>query len=561
MKFIEFHSEKCDECFKCLRACPTKAIAFTHEKRHIIDDLCIKCGQCLIHCTQEALTVHDDHHRIKTMLAGKRKVAVSLAPSFVGVFDLKEPQQIVTALKNLGFDYIEETAVGAEIVSNEYDKVMDAKGMKNVITSCCPSSMYLLQHNYGTVTNAAIPVVSPMIAHGLDLKQRYGDIKTVFIGPCMAKKAEAREFENSIDAVLTFKELEAWFIEDRMDLENLEPTAFDFESFKRGSAFPIGGSLLNEKTEYRNLHIEGIDSVKEFLTAVEHDQVSGFCAEINICTGGCLNGPEIPNQAPNIFTRISRIQDYVARKELMPKRSTQVVENINRVFEDQTQAIIKVDEAEVYNTLFEMGKYTEQDQINCGACGYTTCYEKAVAVVKGYSDIELCLERLKHKVESLQSIIFDNSPNAICILDDEQRIKEINPAFNNFFNKDKIKLEGWPINAVINSDIFDKLSHPEEVKISKKMYLESVDSTFFINLIKIHNGNTLVGIFTDMTYEVQNKAEMDEMKVKTLDTIQVVIEKQMRVAQDIASLLGETTAETKIGLNKLRDLVINEGDV
>lgn len=556
MKFIEFHSEKCDECFKCLRFCPTKAISFTSEKRCIVDDLCIKCGQCLVHCKQGALTIYKDKNRVKTMISSAQKVAVSLAPSFAGVFQMKYPGQMATALHQIGFDLVEETARGAEIVSIEYDKVIDSKSMKNIITSCCTSSMDLLQHNYGKSTDTAIPVISPMVAHGRDIKARFGNVYTVFIGPCIAKKAEAVEFNDAIDAVITFKELEEWFLEEGIDLLLLENNRFDTPATSRGRAFPINSLNVNESYQY--LHLEGFDECKSFLDAVENDEITGFCAELNLCAGGCLNGPEIPLQSPSNFRRMEKLLKYAKTSD---ENSHHVlIPNIEmkRVFKDMTYVNQPVDENHVYSVLMEMEKYSEQDQINCGACGYASCYDKAVAVVRGYSDSNMCLDRLKHKVESLQSIIFDNSPNAICILDEEQRIQEINPSFMKIFNSDMIKLDGWPINAVIGNEIFEPLRLPEEVSISQKLYLESVEKIFFVNLLKIHEGKTFVGIFTDITYEEQSIEDMKRVKSKTLDTVQEVIEKQMRVAQEIASLLGETTAETKMGLNKLRDIVLGE---
>ncbi len=556
MKFIEFHSEKCDECFKCLRFCPTKAIAFTPNNRHIVDDLCIKCGQCLVHCKQGALTIHKDEHHVKTLLAGKQKVAISIAPSFAGLFVMRHPLQMVKALRMLGFDYVEETARGAEIISKAYDTIIERQDMKNIITSCCPSGMDLLQHNFGKSTEQAIQVVSPMVAHGRDMKARYEDVKTVFIGPCIAKKAEASEFSDSIDAVMTFRELEVWFEEADIDLNELSTSTFDTPSTVRGRAFPIGGRL-SAQSNYQHLHLAGIDDCNSFLEAVESDSIHGFCAELNICSGGCLNGPEIPKQAPNPFRRMEKLLSYMDQKLAGEFEEIPNIE-ITRHFKDLTYVNKDVDEAQVYNVLMDMGKYSESDQINCGACGYKTCYNKAIAVVKGYSDIDLCMDRLKHKVESLQSIIFDNSPNAICILDEEQRIQEINPSFNQIFNEDKIKLDGWPIHAVMGCDIFEKLLYPDTQHVSQKLYLEDVDKTFFMNLIRIHEGKTYVGILTDVTYEEKKKEEMTVMKSQTLDTVQEVINKQMRVAQEIASLLGETTAETKIGLNKLRDIVLGE---
>lgn len=554
MGFIEFHADKCDECFKCLRNCPTKAISFRKDHRSIIEDLCIKCGKCLTQCTQKALKLTYDINYVKTLISSHKQVVATVAPSFAGVFNMKSPGQLAAALKLLGFDYVEETARGAEMVSNYYDEIIASKSHTNIITSCCPSTMYLIQKKYKKALGSALSIVSPMVAHGREIKARYGDVFTVFIGPCVAKKAEAMAFKDAIDAVITFRELEDWLAESQVDLMAQEDLAFDAGASSRGRAYPVGVHMVEDY--YRPVHLTGAEACIEFLEAIDDEAVEHYLAELNICSGSCLDGPEIPKQAPNLFVRRQRLRDYV-KAPAKPIAYADV--QMDRSFEDLTHTHKWVDENAVFEVLISMEKYSEKDQINCGACGYDTCYDKAHAVALGHSDIELCMERLKHKVESLQSIIFDNSPNAICILDDEQRIQEINPAFYRVFNEDHTKLDGWPIHAVIGSDIFEQLRLPDVTRVSQKLYLESVDKTFFINLIRIHEGKTFVGILTDITYEETNKEEMQHMKARTLDTVQKVIENQMRVAQEIASLLGETTAETKIGLNRLKDLILGEG--
>jgi uncharacterized Fe-S cluster-containing protein len=206
-----------------------------------------------------------------------------------------------------------------------------------------------------------------------------------------------------------------------------------------------------------------------------------------------------------------------------------------------------------------MDKYTLKDQLNCGACGYATCYEKAIAISRGHSDINMCLDTLRKKAESLQSIIFENSPNAICILDDDFRIQEVNPSFNHLFNASKIKLTHWPIMALIEDPIFDDIKNPVVEHISKKITLSSISRTFYSNMVKLNGGRIYVGIFTDITAYENSKEEFERVKEETLVTCQTVIDRQMRIAQEIASLLGETTAETKVGLNKLKKLVLTNG--
>lgn len=569
MNFIDFLPDKCDECFKCLRVCPTKAIAFAPNNRHIVDDLCIKCGLCLIKCKQEALTIHQDIQRVKFAIKSGKRVIASIAPSFAGLFIMNDPGQMANVLKILGFYAFEETAVGAEIVSKHYENIISASTKKNIITSCCPSSNYLIEHYYKNAIDSVIPVVSPMIAHGRDIKQRYGDVYTVFIGPCVAKKAEANEIKDAIDAVITFRELENWINEEEIVLSELESIEFTLPTTKRGKAYPLGGSLWKNDMEtrisskYKYIHIDGIDSCIQFLDAIEKNEIEGYCAELNICSGSCVNGPEIPLEAPGLFKRISILSKYVDKSDTKTSKSEVCSNKISvltdRVFTDKSFNMVNPDESEVANVLMNMGKYTELDQINCGACGYNSCYEKAVAVTKGYSDIEICLERLKQKAVSTQSIIFDNSPNCICILDEDQRIKEVNYSFNERFNKDKTKLDGWPISSVIGDDLFEEIKQSERTRISKKHYIKSVDKTFYFNIMKIEDLKLYVGIFTDITEVENSREELMRVKERTLETCQKVIDNQMRVAQEIASLLGETTAETKIGLNKLKKIVLNNG--
>ena len=572
MKFIEFDVQKCDSCFKCLRVCPTKAISFTKQSRTIIDDLCIKCGLCHMQCENGALTIRLDINSVRSLVKSGKKVVASIAPSFAGAFKYNHPYQMATALKKLGFYAVEETARGAEIVSLAYEKVISEGKHPNLITSCCPSSNTLIEHYYTDAIDQVIPVVSPMIAHGYDLKIRYGEkTHTVFIGPCLAKKAEAISYTGSIDSVITFHELEKWFAEEKIDLFELESQPFDTPSTKRGKAYPLGGSLwkkdLNSRInpDYKYIHVDGIEACTSFLKSVATGEISGFCAELNICPHSCINGPDMPEQAPQLYKRLSKLNDYVnivtldsnTPDEIEPTLLSE--KQLKHIFVAKNSRKQVVNDDFVYEVLIEMGKYTKQDQLNCGACGYATCYDKAVAVSNGYSDINMCMDTLRKKAESMQSIIFDTSPNAICILDSELRILEVNPAFHRLFNATKIKLTHWPIAALIDDGILDEIKQPDVLHLSKTMTVESINRTFIANVIKIFDGKNFVGIFTDITDSEKNRQELERVKLETLTTCQEVIDHQMRVAQEIASLLGETTAETKIGLNKLKKLVLSEG--
>lgn len=569
MKFIEFDPVKCDSCYKCLRVCPTKAIAFCKSERKIIDDLCIKCGLCETSCHHNALKITNCVYKVKRLIKSEHKVVVSLAPSYVSSFNIKEPNKVVTGLKKLGFDIVEETAYGAEIVSQLYSKEIKNGFKNNLITSCCPSANYLIERYFPSVIKYMMPVVSPMIAHGKYIKDKYGlDTKVVFVGPCLAKKAEAEEFENSIDSVLTFSELQEWFFEEKIYLDDLEATEPDVETTVRGKAYPMGGSLWDSEFDkrfennYRHVRVDGIDQCRELLSAMSKGKINNYCVEINICKGSCINGPDLPSDAPSYFERENILFNSI-RKNKKSKDSPRIQVNpdidLEAKFNQKPILLIEPSEDQLKKILMEMGKYKEEDLLNCKACGYETCIGKAKAVYNGYSDSKLCLDYLKKKAESMQSVMFENIPNPLCIVDEELNILEVNPAFNEVFNDRFINMKGFPIYALVDEDDLAMTSGSSELVKGKKIYIEDLDKTFYINSVFLEKEKIQVVIFTDITIEEKSKKELERVKEKTLSACNEVINKQMRVAQEIASLLGETTAETKINLNKLKSIVLDNG--
>ncbi len=575
MKFLEFDKSKCDECFKCLRACPTNALSFVGEKRRVIDELCIKCGLCQAHCSLDALRIQNDVPMVKKHIRLGRKVVASIAPSYIGVFNLENAKQIVSALKKLGFSRVEETAVGAEIISKLYEREITKASNTNIITSCCPSANYLIERYYPSLIDNIIPVVSPMIAHGKHIKSMNEDDPfVVFIGPCLAKKAEAEEMEGSIDAVITFSELDEWFKEEGIDPKILEAQDFDHMSSARGQAYPLGSSLFKEdlksrfNKKFRYMKIEGIEHCKSFLESASNGSINNYCVEINICSGSCLNGPDLPKTCSNFYERELKLFEHIDKQKKdthkLSSNNQKLADlldtslNLNRSFKNKSISLSPVPQEKLDEILISMGKYTKEDLLNCNACGYDTCIEKARAVYHGFSDINLCMPSLKAKAESMQSVIFENSPNAICILDEDLNILEVNSAFNKLLNERNLKLLNLPIFTVMDDGLYEQVKESKEDIIGQKIYIESINKTFYINIVNVKTENIIVAILTDITKVEKSKEELNLVKEKTLITCQEVIEKQMRVAQEIASLLGETTAETKINLNKLKSIVLDD---
>lgn len=570
MKFIRFHKDRCDNCYKCLRVCPTKAIAFSKNDRKIIDGLCIKCGLCQASCPQEALDIQSELSKVYQMMDNKEKIAVSIAPSYVGAFGMTEPKRMVGALKSLGFDYIEETAFGAELIAMAYDDAIEKNDKTNIITSCCPSANYLIEQHYPTLIQYMLPLVSPMIAHGRSMKQRYGEqTKVVFIGPCLAKMAEAEEMRDAVDAVLTFAELESMIKNKGEKIHHYEPMEFEVHGSGRGKAFPLGGSLRNKKNKareddaFRYVHVTGIESCKEILNELRLGNIENYCIEINICEGSCMNGPDMPKNHLGRFSRESFMRAYTKQEtvhanalshEALEKHKSQI--HIERSFHDRQMDTAEPNIQIVHQTMMRMGKYSQKDELNCGACGYKTCYDKAKAVYFGYSDVDSCLPYLRQKAESMQSIMIEKSPNAVVLLNKDMTIHEVNPSFIQLFNQDGLPMIDMPMRLFVDHPIFEELQQAE--KSVERQKIQVGERFFWLHLIQIKEEHRMLVFLTDMTTDERRRQELSEVKKETLIKTQEVIDKQMRVAQEIASLLGETTAETKMSLKSLNDLVLKD---
>lgn len=567
MKFIEFDKEKCDNCFKCLRICPVKAISFNMDQREILEDLCIKCGLCQSQCEHHALTICNPIDQVKSYTKDAGMTAVSIAPSFVGSFKLAEPGKMVKALKALGFDLIEETAIGAEIVSLEFEKHIQGSEQENLITSCCPSVNYLVEKHYPKLLDYMLPVVSPMIAHGRSLKNRYGKAcRVVFIGPCLAKMAEAEEQKGAIDSVITFEELNQWLIEEKLVLEQMVPDSFNIQSSNRGKAFPLGAELelsKKQKGPKKLRRINGASDCKALLEELENKTLKGYCFEMNICEGSCNNGPDIPGNKNNRFEREQYMVDYVEKKKSNQSIGLPLEHGIDmkRLFNGEQCIKAKHSNDSIKKVLRQMGKYSYQDEMNCGACGYSTCRDKAEAVCNGYSDINNCLMYLRGKAENMHSVLIDNSPNAVCTISHRLEIIKYNPSFDRIFNREAINLKEVPIGVFMDEDLFAKALN-EKINIKDvKVYNELLHKYFILNIIYHEKEDILLIFFTDISQNEEKKSELEKVKKETLLKTQEVIDNQMRVAQEIASLLGETTAETKMSLNSLKDLVLKNDEV
>lgn len=573
MGLLNFNEANCKHCYKCLRVCPVKAIKFKNDQAEIIEERCIACGQCFLACPQNARKVKSSLEQVKEAIAQKKKVIATVAPSFAGAFDISESGKFVAALKRLGFYAVEETAVGADVVSLLYKDYTEKSTKKNIITTACPSANELIEKYFPSLIKYMIPVVSPMVAHGKMIKYFYGiDAFVAFIGPCVAKKVEAIDVQHDdvIDAVLTFEEMDNWLKEEKIDLNKLEPIPFDKTATKKGKLYPVNGGVANSfvdgriREKYDVVTVNGIEQSIETLKAIDKGEIEGILLEINVCEGGCVNGSGMPIDGTSYLKRFLRVKKYVNSEdnyENSQKRKIPEDLLFSKGFVNKSIEKPKASEEEIKTIMRKMGKFTPQDELNCSACGYGTCREKAQAVYEGMAEISMCMPFMKSKAERLSNQIFENSPNSIFIVDNEMKVVEFNHVSERIFKIKADDIIGKPISTIIDDFDFYKVKENEKNIILKKVNYPQYDVIMLQNILYIKEQDVFLVIMIDITNEEKNRNELKKVKENALNAAQDVIQKQMRVAQEIAGLLGETTAETKVILTKLKNVVLDDGDI
>ena len=566
MKVIDFQDANCRHCYKCVRNCSVKAISVRNEQAHIIREACIHCGHCLEVCPQNAKTFASDMERVKGYLRQGMRTIISLAPSYLGVLEYERPGQVVDALQKLGFFEVRETAEGAALVTHEYQKLLREGTMENLITTCCPSVNDLIEKYYPTLTKYMTPVVSPMIAHGRLIKKIYGeDVKVVFLGPCIAKKEEAVGDERvfgAIDAILTFEELGGWLKAEGITISECEEKPFGNPDPKINRIYPVGGGIVKSVMEqnvmedtYHKLYVDGLDDCMELFESMERDELSHCFIEANVCDGGCIKGPASDcwqNSFVKARVQIETQVEHAAASEEIPYGEIP----IQKTFFDRSQHEQLPTEEELTALLQAIGKYKKEDELNCGACGYSTCRAKATAVFQGKAELGMCLPYAIAQAESMSNIVLDVTPNLIFVIDDEMRIRECNRMAQQYLGvSHEEALERYIFEFIETEDIEQVLRTKQSI-MNKKIDLPQIHLKAEEKIVYISNLTSVLVIYQDITKEEQAKEKRYHLKMETIEAAQKVIDKQMMVAQEIAGLLGETTAETKVTLTKLRDSIL-----
>lgn len=564
MKYMNFSSANCKNCYKCLRSCPVKAIKFKNEQAEIVEDRCIACSHCLGICPQNARHIVSDLERVKYAIASGKKVIASIAPSFAGVFDMSAGR-FVSLLKKLGFQCAQETAVGADIVSNLYGKYMKDEDKPIYISTACPSANYLIEKYFPSLISYMIPIVSPMIAHGKALKEIYGeDSFVVFIGPCIAKKIETQSLKNKeiIDAVLSFDEIPGWIEGSNIHIEELDEE-LQQSPFIYGRNYPISGGIVKcvssiiEERKLEIISVSGIEECVELFKSIEKKEINHAFIEVSACKGSCIGGPKMINNEKGYYRRIQKVKEYINNRQFIKECPVHLNSDIDfsTVFIDKSLKKQIASEDEIKQIMNTMGKYSEEDELNCGVCGYNTCKEKAQAIFEGMAETNMCLHYMRSKAENVRNVIFENSLSCIIFLDGQMKVKDINPITENIFMVKSQNIKDKPISLIMDDEDFKYVKKTEKSIFGKRISNPKYNVNFIETVVYLKKQDMVMVALVNITEEEKNREKLLKFKENTINTAQEVIEKQMRVAQEIASLLGETTAETKMALTKLKKVV------
>ena len=568
MSIIGLKAANCKNCYKCVKVCPVKSIKVENAQAQIIDRDCIYCGLCLEKCPQNAKTLTSDLALVKEFINSGEKVILSVAPSYYGSFAFDDPKKFAGAVKELGFFGVSETSEGAAYVTAEYAALMKENKMKNIITTCCPSANRLIEIYHPSLVDQMAPVVSPMIAHGRLLKQSYGHgVRVVFLGPCIAKMDEAADLRhnNEIDAVLTFDDLNHWLNEKNIVINEASPASFLNSSSKILRMYPVSDGILESLKRYGDIgdwnliSVSGQNECMELCEAMEKGELDHCLIEINMCKGSCVNGPASMKDPSARFSAKLKVERYAREDDdeypAVPEKIPMAKKFVDRSSKEDIP-----DEETIRAILSQIGKTSEEDELNCGSCGYPTCRDKAIAVYQNKAELTMCMPYMKERAESMANYVLSETPNATILVDHEMNIIEFNGAAEQIFKVSRHEALQKGLYEIIDPSDFQFVIDNKQSISDKKVQYKEYGITTLQTIIYIAKENIAMGIFKDITKEESDLENKYKLRAETMEMAQKVIDKQMVAAQQIASLLGETTAETKVTLTKLKNMIVFDGD-
>lgn len=550
---------ECQDCFKCVRHCPVKAIKVVSGHASVIPELCVACGKCVEVCPVEAKKIRNDLSVVLDLLQGPDPVYVSLAPSWGSEFKGLPAPKLIAALRKLGFAGVSETALGAQIVSDNLAE--ELRGMKKglMISSACPVVVDFVRKYLPEFVPSITPVLSPALSHALMLRKVFGEnIKVVFIGPCIAKKNEADRRPDLISTAILFPMLRQWLKELKIDPWQLQPTEEDRfvpEDSKEGAIYPIEGGMnetlrVHPGCDHINYTVvSGIDALRQALQGLHPDDIrEPVFLEALSCIGGCVHGPGTEHCSPGLLERLRIIRNTDFQREPQPRGVAEITEKYDTAPVQDPEVSIR----DIKQALLLIGKSTPEDELNCGGCGYDTCQNFAKALLAGKAEPSMCVSYLRNLAQKKSNAILRCIPAAVVIVNKNLQLIECNRRFAELCGESALEIyeisPGMP-NAYLETlipfaDLFKEVINTGKelsrsaLKLDKKL--------LNIIIFNIEPGQVVGAILFDVT-------QTEFTREQIADQARKVIEKNLATVQDIACKLGEHMAETEILLRSIAE--------
>ena len=557
---LQFRTANCKNCYKCIRNCPVKAIRVENQQAQIIEDQCILCEKCTSVCPQHAKVEHDDIPDIQKEIAAGKKVIASVHPAYLVRYGWNSVHLLEEKLQKMGFWKVFDAAQGAAMMKQEYTRILEAQHQqKMMISSNCPVVVRLIEKKYPHLTEYLAPVCSAMQMHAQYLREQYPDAVLVYVSPCISVMSELKERQAQMDYVITFRELSNWM--DDMPQQQEQGKLPEEVYLSRMMA--VSGGLIQamqpvEGQKY--LSVDGMDQCREILKELQAGEYQDYFIEMNACANGCIGGPYSQKREKKLLDALIAIRQISmpeGRPDYQKDYHMEMPDvTIRRFIPEESYPEKAITREQVTHVLQEMGKYTREDELNCGACGYDTCRAKAVAVIQGKAEVSMCIPYMREKQEDYANIIINAMPGLLVTVDYQLNIVQLNKAAKDFFDISRKKhLLGKQLNeimddyAMVNMIAFDREIEQDCIYLEEqRRYIERV-------ITNDRKNKLILCIMKDVTKEKERQKKQRRAQADAVQMADKLAEEQLKIVHEIASLLGETAADTKVAIEELKQTI------
>lgn len=560
---LQFRTANCKNCYKCIRNCPVKAIRVEKQHAQIIEEQCILCEKCTSVCPQHAKVEHDDIPAIQKEIAAGKKVVASVHPAYLARYGWGSVGLLEERLQKIGFWKAFDAAQGAAAMKREYCRILgEQHQQKMMISSNCPVVVRLIERKYPHLTEYLAPVCSAMQIHAHYLREQYPEAVLVYVSPCISAMSELKERQNRMDYVITFRELSNWMD----DMPQLREQGKLQEEVYLSRMTAVSGGLIQamkpvEGQQY--LSVDGMEQCREILKELQAGEYEDYFIEMNACTNGCIGGPYSLKREKKLLDALISLQQISmseGRPDYQKDYHMEIPYVTVRKFEPVELYPGKaITREQVQHVLHEMGKYTREDELNCGACGYDTCRAKAVAVIQGKAEVSMCIPYMREKQEDYANIIINAMPGLLVTSDYQLNIVQMNKAAMDIFDISRKKdLLGKQISEImddytlVNMIAFDRELEQDCIYLEEqRRYIERV-------MTNDRKNKLILCIMKDVTREKEQRKKQRRAQADAVQMADKLAEEQLKIVHEIASLLGETAADTKVAIEELKQTILQD---